>query len=161
MAFLILLIPLVLLMIDSLLEVGLVGSMVGYLHHNHADVPYTIQGQSDTFELFPKPKHIIVNQGHVSNAAGGTAFVVVGVFGCIVLSRQRRMERSVCNLPCSLTHDLALTVVEIRFPPLSAIPALEIRYLYRYSLYPISSHFHRYRHKADKRSDHFSLCCRC
>ncbi len=97
MAYLLLFVALVLLMIDGVIEVGFVGSMVGYLHHCHGDVPYAINGPvaGQTFQLFPKPKGLVVNQGHTSNGAAGTAVVLIGIGGCIVLWRQRRLERSV------------------------------------------------------------------
>jgi hypothetical protein len=90
-----------LLMVDAIIEVGFIGSMVGYLHQCHDDVPYQIDTPQGNFALFPKPKHIIVNQGHTSNGAAGTAFVLVGIIGWIVLWRQRRRERMVGN---SATH---------------------------------------------------------
>lgn len=88
-----------LLSIDSLIEVGFIGSMVGYLHHNHADVPFAIQGPQGTIQLFPKPAQLIVHndQGHTSNGAAGTALILVGLGGCIALSWLKRREGSVCN----------------------------------------------------------------
>lgn len=93
MAYLPLLVAISLISIDALIEVGFVGSMVGYLHHAHADVPFTILNSPQNYQLFPKPAQPIVNQGHTSNGAAGTAFVLVGVCGFITIWRQRKLER--------------------------------------------------------------------
>jgi hypothetical protein len=82
-----------LLMIDAIIEVGFIGSMVGYLHQAHNDVPFQINAPQGSFQLFPKPAHPIVNQGHTSNGAAGTAFVLVGIGGFLVLWHLRRRER--------------------------------------------------------------------
>jgi len=95
MAFPILLVALVLLMIDSLIEVGFVGSTVGYLHKANGGQPFEIVGNGSTvLHLGAKPKHLSVDQGHTSNGAAGTALILVGVFGCIVLWHQNRLNRS-------------------------------------------------------------------
>jgi len=94
MAYLPLYVALGLLMVDAIIEVGFIGSMVGYLHKCHDDVPFAISGSQQTIQLFPKPAQPVVNQGHTSNGAAGTAFVLVGVAGLLVLWRQRRRERS-------------------------------------------------------------------
>jgi hypothetical protein len=103
MAFWPLLCALIVLMIDALIEVGLVGSMVGYLHRDHGGVPFAIQASDYTIQLDPKPVHLLVNQGHTSNGAAGTAFVLVGVAGLLVLQRQRHRELSV-RIRDSLMH---------------------------------------------------------
>ena len=89
---LILPILLAILAIDSLLEVGFIGSMVGYLHHCNGDTPFQIASTASTpqFGLFPKPAHILVNQGHTSNGAAGTALILVCVLGALVLWLDKR-----------------------------------------------------------------------
>jgi hypothetical protein len=86
---------LVLLMIDSLLEVAFIGSTVGYLHK---DGIFNVVGpNNNTVQLFLKPVHLLVDQGHTSNGAAGTALILVGLLGLLVLSYQPRIERSVSN----------------------------------------------------------------
>jgi len=89
-----LLLPILLgvLAIDTLIEVGFLGSMVGYLHQAHGDVPFQIAATSTTpqFGLYPKPAHLLVNQGHTSNGAAGTALILVSLLGFLVLYIERR-----------------------------------------------------------------------
>jgi hypothetical protein len=81
------------LMIDSLLEVGFIGSTVGYLHK---DPIFSIVGsQGSTLHLLAKPKNLSLNQGHTSNGAAGTALILVGLLGLLVLSCRGRLERKV------------------------------------------------------------------
>jgi len=83
---------LAILAMDCLLEVGFIGSMVGYLHQAHKDVPFAIAASESTpqFGLFPKPAHLLVNQGHTSNGAAGTALILVSLLGSIVLYLEKR-----------------------------------------------------------------------
>jgi hypothetical protein len=92
-----------LLMIDSLIEVGLIGSTVGYLHRDHGGVPFQIAGPNGTLYLLAKPltKNLSANQGHTSNGAAGTALILVGVLGLLALSVQNRIKPSVGNFSLS------------------------------------------------------------
>jgi hypothetical protein len=90
-----LLIALIVLMIDALIEVGILALIVCSLHRDHGGVPFAIQAPDQTIQLDPKPLHLLLNQGHTSNGAAGTAFVLVGVGGLLVLLQQRHRERSV------------------------------------------------------------------
>ena len=67
------------LMVDAVIEVGLVGSMVGFLH-DRAGKFFTINGPEGAFNLHGKPKGLLVDQGHTSNGAAGTALILVGVW---------------------------------------------------------------------------------
>jgi hypothetical protein len=93
MSFKILAIALGLLMVDAIIEVGFLGSMVGYLHQAHGNVPFQVNNPHGNFTLYPKPKHLIVSQGYTSIGAACTAFVFVGIIGCVVLWLQTRRER--------------------------------------------------------------------
>jgi len=85
-----LLITLPFLMIDAVIEVGFVGSMVGFLH-DRAGKFFTIDYPSgQTFDLHGKPAGLEVNQGHTSNGAAGTALILVGVLGLITIWWERR-----------------------------------------------------------------------
>jgi hypothetical protein len=80
------------LMIDAVIEVGLIGTTVHYLH---MDGPYEIAGPNGPIILLGKPANIIVDQGHTSNGAAGTALILVGFLGLILLSTERMARRSV------------------------------------------------------------------
>jgi hypothetical protein len=86
-----------LLALDSLLEVGFIGSMVSYLHIAHHDISFPIASTptNPAFSLYPKPAHISVNQGHTSNGAAGTALILVSILGALNLwVRARAAKRS-------------------------------------------------------------------
>jgi len=104
------------LMIDAITEVGLVGSMVGFLHINHHDISFPIQGPQGQFLLWPKPAHFIVNQGHTSNGAAGTAFVLVGVGGFLALWWQGRRQRTVALLHIPHSTDPPTDHVQAKRP---------------------------------------------
>lgn len=90
-----------LLMVDSLIEVGFIGSMVGYLHQDH---PMKVMGANNVAVILKgKPGHMSVDQGHTSNGAAGTALMTVGLLGVLLLSLRTRLERSVClnGNPCA------------------------------------------------------------
>jgi len=84
---------LALLIIDGLTEVAFIGSTVGYLHK---DEVFNVVGPNNTaLQLLAKPADLSVNQGHTSNGAAGTAVILVGFLGLLVLLSQRTIERSV------------------------------------------------------------------
>jgi hypothetical protein len=97
---------LIFLALDSLLEVGFIGSMVSYLHIAHHDVPFAIAGTPTTpsFSLYPKPAHISVNQGHTSNGAAGTALILVSLLGFLVLFLRKRARDLPARDTAAYTH---------------------------------------------------------
>lgn len=90
-----LLVALTVLSIDAVIEVGMVGAMVGFLH-DRAGKFFTVNGPSGSFRLHGKPAGLLVDQGHTSNGAAGTAFVLVGWLGYLVIFYERRRARRVC-----------------------------------------------------------------
>jgi hypothetical protein len=83
------------LMIDGLIEVGFIGEMVGFLH-DRAGKSFTVSYPTgQTFELHGKPKGLLVDQGHTSNGAAGTAIVLVGIGGFLTMWLHRRRARLV------------------------------------------------------------------
>lgn len=96
MSFLPLFIALIILMFDAALEMSFIVSMVWFLHHD-AGKAFTIDAPNGTFDLHGKPKNLLVNQGHASNGAAGTALILVGFGGLIVLFYERFRARKVCN----------------------------------------------------------------
>ena len=77
-----------------LLEIGLIGSTVFYLHRAHGDVPFDVLATSSTpqFGLCPKPAHLLVDQGHMSNGAAGTAIFLVCIPGFLFLNSERHVR---------------------------------------------------------------------
>jgi len=85
-----------LLMVDAVIEVAFIGSMVGFLH-DRAGKFFTINAPNETFNLHGKPKGLLVNQGHTSNGAAGTALILVGVLGLLAIWLDKRRFRRVCS----------------------------------------------------------------
>ncbi|EXJ81130.1 hypothetical protein A1O3_07418 [Capronia epimyces CBS 606.96] len=94
MSHLALFVTLPILMIDGLIEVGFVGSMVGFLH-DRAGKFFTIDAPSGSFNLHGKPAGLVVDQGHTSNGAAGTAVILVGILGFLTIWYERRRARKV------------------------------------------------------------------
>jgi hypothetical protein len=84
-----------LLSVDAVIEVAFVGSMVGFLH-DRAGKFFTIDAPNGSFDLHGKPKGLLVDQGHTSNGAAGTALVLVGLGGALAIWYDKRRERRVC-----------------------------------------------------------------
>jgi hypothetical protein len=88
-------VPLVLalLMIDAIIEMAFISSMVRWLHYTAGGQFEVIVPDSQdkmSFSLHGKPKNLLTNQGHTSNGAAGTAFVLVGFGGILVLTLRHR-----------------------------------------------------------------------
>jgi hypothetical protein len=108
---------LALLMIDAIIELSFISSMVAWLHSTAGGEFEVIAPENQTtisFSLHGKPKGLLINQGHTSNGAAGTAFVLVGIGGILVLTLRRRasQNRKLDGLKASLYHAwLASTVL--------------------------------------------------
>ncbi|KAI2609837.1 uncharacterized protein GGS25DRAFT_236405 [Hypoxylon fragiforme] len=74
-----------LLMVDSIIELSFVSSMVGWIHRR-ASQGFLFNLGDSTFLLAGEPLNIMVDQGHTSNGAAGTAFVLIGLGGIIALT---------------------------------------------------------------------------
>ena len=75
---------LILLTLFSALEMALVSSMVYWLHYR-AGQDFTVAYNSSFFSLHGKPLTLLGDQGHTSNGAAGTAFLLVGLGGFLAL----------------------------------------------------------------------------
>jgi hypothetical protein len=83
------------LMIDSIIEMSFVSAMVGFLlgrGHKNFEVSNP-SGQN--FELRGHPVGLLVNQGHTTNGAAGTGFVLIGIGGLLAIWVQKRRMRTV------------------------------------------------------------------
>ncbi|KAF5128207.1 hypothetical protein E5D57_009141 [Metarhizium anisopliae] len=76
-------------MADSIIELALVTNMVSWLHGT-ASATFSIMSNGTTFDLIGVPRNLAVDQGHSSNGAAGTAFVIVGLGGVLALWLQGR-----------------------------------------------------------------------
>ncbi|TFB06252.1 hypothetical protein CCMA1212_001562 [Trichoderma ghanense] len=72
------------LMVDAVLELAFITSMVAWLH-NTASGTFAVNFNGSTFNLYGEPKHFLVDQGHSSNGAAGTAIVLIGFGGIVAL----------------------------------------------------------------------------
>lgn len=72
------------LMVDSIIELSFVSSMVAWLHRR-AGRDFDVNYNGSTYPLHGKPVGLLVNQGHTSNGAAGTAFVLIGMGGILAL----------------------------------------------------------------------------
>ncbi|KAB5546941.1 hypothetical protein GE09DRAFT_1190823 [Coniochaeta sp. 2T2.1] len=81
------------LMVDAILELAFISSMVAWLHSTASGswrVYYSTMPDPVTFNFRGEPQHLLVDQGHTSNGAAGTAFVLIGVGGIISLWLRNR-----------------------------------------------------------------------
>ncbi|CAK7201624.1 hypothetical protein SEUCBS139899_004333 [Sporothrix eucalyptigena] len=81
---------LALLVADATIELGFITSMVAYLHAGTPSGTLVINtpagvGSSPTYLLKGKPLHVVINQGHTSNGAAGSAIVLIGIIGTLAL----------------------------------------------------------------------------
>lgn len=90
---------LILLTVDGIIELSFITNMVGWLHRRAGktfDFEYqdaTTQrydpGNNGVFTITGRPQHLLVDQGHTSNGAAGTAFIIVGIGGFLILCLRR------------------------------------------------------------------------
>ncbi|KAK0723155.1 hypothetical protein B0T26DRAFT_643240 [Lasiosphaeria miniovina] len=81
---------LLLLAIDAAISLSLVSSMVSFLHHRGGAWFAVAYPPGSSFNLAGHPANLIVNQGHTSNGASGTALVLVGFGGVLALWLEHR-----------------------------------------------------------------------
>jgi hypothetical protein len=78
------------LMVDSIIELSFISSMVAWLHKTASGSFSILSDDGSTFELRGEPLHLLVDQGHTSNGAAGTAFVLIGLGGITSLWLRNR-----------------------------------------------------------------------
>ena len=101
------------LMIDAVIEVGFIGSMIGFLHDRAGEFFTIYDNGTGPFDLHGKPENLLVNQGHTSNGAAGTALILVGVLGFLAISYDKRRFRGEClPVQCDDQEDRNLTAVQ-------------------------------------------------
>ncbi|KAI7339129.1 hypothetical protein KC315_g1402 [Hortaea werneckii] len=119
-------VALAILMLAAGLELASISSMVYWLHYR-AGKDFTIVYQDSTFSLHGKPENLLVEQGHTSNGAAGTAFVLVSLLGFVALAlRSRRYPGSFSRLLYSFW--LAMTVLSALLSIAALVYTLVITY---------------------------------
>ena len=78
-----------LLMVVAIIELSFISAMVGWLHST-ASGTFTFRYRNRGINMKGEPANFIVDQGHTSNGAAGTAFIIVGLGGIIALSLRNR-----------------------------------------------------------------------
>ena len=69
--------------------------MVSYLHRSGANKYSFDLGDGTLATINAKPAGLLLNEGHTSNGAAGTALVLICFGGFLVLWLQRQRERNV------------------------------------------------------------------
>ena len=83
------------LMVDAIIELSLISSMVAFIEGRGAKPWEALDNDGNTFDFPAHPENLVVDQGHTSNGAAGTAFILVGFGGLVVMWLQHRRSRAV------------------------------------------------------------------
>jgi len=73
-----------LLMADAIIELSFISNMVAWLHRT-ASGSFAVRINGTVYNLAGEPLNLLVDQGHTSNGAAGTAFVLIGLGGILAL----------------------------------------------------------------------------
>ena len=85
---------------DATIEMGFVTSMVSWLHSGAPSGAYTVNTPSSiaaapsTYQISGLALNMLVDQGHTSNGAAGTALVLIGILGSLALLARTRFPGS-------------------------------------------------------------------
>ncbi|KAI1338871.1 hypothetical protein F5Y15DRAFT_100338 [Xylariaceae sp. FL0016] len=85
-------IAIALLLLDSVIELSLISATVAWLNRVVTQRPFYFRSGADTYALSGVPSHLLVDQGHTSNGAAGTAFVLTGLGGVLALVLRSRAQ---------------------------------------------------------------------
>lgn len=85
MTLLLLGITLVLLMVDSAIELAFISNIVGYLHRSGANQYPFVSDNSTSSIINAKPAGLLLNKGHISNRAAVASLIVVCFSSFLVL----------------------------------------------------------------------------
>ncbi len=83
------------LMVDAIIELSFISAMVGFLKGRGSKSFEVSYPTGEIFELHGTPQNPLENQGHTSNGAAGTAFVLIGIGGLLAIWLQHRRMRAV------------------------------------------------------------------
>ncbi|KAI5918032.1 hypothetical protein F4810DRAFT_715905 [Camillea tinctor] len=80
-----------LLMVDSIIELSFVSSMVAWLNRTVSQNAFLFRAaDGSAHALSGLPQNLLADQGHTSNGAAGTAFVLIGLGGITALLLRSR-----------------------------------------------------------------------
>jgi len=102
----------------SITEVGLVSSMVGFLHVQKDGVKtYQVNWPNDTISIKTLPAHLWLDQGHTTNGAAGYGFVLslLGLFIAFKHQKGKNTSRNLLILTILLTLSTLLTLAALIF----------------------------------------------
>ncbi|KAI0120840.1 hypothetical protein F4776DRAFT_229228 [Hypoxylon sp. NC0597] len=102
------------LMVDSIIELSFVSSMVAWLHRT-ASKGFNFNFDGSTYFLAGEPSNVMVDQGHTSNGAAGTAFVLIGLGGILALSL-RYWSRNMSGGPGTFSRFIYYFWVSVNVP---------------------------------------------
>ncbi|KAF2196852.1 hypothetical protein GQ43DRAFT_425764 [Delitschia confertaspora ATCC 74209] len=86
----------------SISNLGMISSMVGFIHSQKHDVDtYQVNWPRNTVYLKALPEHIWMDQGHTSNGVAGYGFFL-GLFGMVVAWRLRRRDGKISSKSLTL-----------------------------------------------------------
>ncbi|KAI0133963.1 hypothetical protein BJ170DRAFT_608112 [Xylariales sp. AK1849] len=80
-----------LLMVVSVIELGFISSTVGWLHQTGSK-GFAFEYNNSVYILVGTPSCFLVDQGHTSNGAAGTASILIGLGGIIALWLRNRSQ---------------------------------------------------------------------
>lgn len=102
--------------IDAAVSLGLVSTMVAFLHSTGRGPFPVASGYGTIFELSGEPVNLVTDQGHTANAAGGTALVLVGFGSILALWFEKKARKVSIHTPTlsSLT-DVDANKTKIKF----------------------------------------------
>ncbi|KAL1838338.1 hypothetical protein VTJ49DRAFT_2799 [Mycothermus thermophilus] len=79
--------------IDGAIQLGLVSSMVSFIHSSARTPVLVAPPGQQVWAIGSFPENLVTDPGHVANAAGGTALVLVGFGSVIALSLEKRSRK--------------------------------------------------------------------
>lgn len=93
------------LMIDAVIELSFICYIVAFLHGRATGTFSVDYPLGQTFKIQGHPSNLLKNQGHTSNGSAGTALVLVGIGGLMVIWLQKRGARIVSSQTQSCGRD--------------------------------------------------------
>ena len=80
---------------DAVISLAFLSTMVAFLQRTGGGGPFNVDYRGDTFKMHGEPLNLLTNHGHVTNGAGGTAVVLIGLGGVIALILEHQSRKKV------------------------------------------------------------------
>lgn len=106
--------------IDAAIELGFISATVAFMHNGAPHSVYAVHNTTTntSFNISGLPAHLLVDQGHTSNGAAGTAFVLIAALGLLVLAARAWATRHHQGLPARLARGLYYLWMALQVPAL-------------------------------------------